>query len=152
VATTAVELNSYQGAVRAPRPVSTPNVSTDIARVSFGDESNEPGIHPRRGLSLNLLRPRKRVPQPPTFDFALQEGNGMLPIQVGARRVVNSLPRVTSDSSSGAEDRRDGCSRSGEAVHSASFSRVRQTRSEAPEFDQGEVLLTKGLPAAYLRI
>jgi hypothetical protein len=99
VAATAVELNSYQGAVCAPRLLSTPHVSADIARVAFGDQSNEPGIGARWRLSLNLLRSRKRGPQLPTFDFALQEGNRMLSVQVGARRVVGSLSRVTSNSS-----------------------------------------------------
>ena len=120
VAATTVELNSDHGAVCAPDLLSTPHVSADIARVAFGDQSNEPGIDPRWRLSLNLLRPRKSAPRRPTFDFAPQEGNRLVSVHAGARRVVRSLSRVTSNPSSYAEGHHGGGKGSREAVHSGS--------------------------------
>jgi len=99
VAAIAVKSNEYRGGVCHPRPLATPYVSTEIACVSFGDQSNKPGVGPRWRLSLNSLRLRKTAPQRSTFDFAPEEGDRLISFHARGRRVVRIFPGVTSDSS-----------------------------------------------------
>ncbi len=123
VAATVIELNSDYSPVCAPSLLAAPHVSTEIAGVTFGDQSNEPGICPRRRLSLNLLGPRKGPPHAPTFGFALQEGDRLVSFQAGARRVIRSWPHLlTSDCCTQAEDRHGGNEASKEAIHSHAHS------------------------------
>jgi hypothetical protein len=104
VLATVVKANSYDGAVCAPRLLATPDVSTDIANVTFGDQSNKPGIDSRWSLSLNSFRTRKPAFQRPAFDFTPEEGDRLVSVHPGGRQVVRILPRITSHSGD-AEDR-----------------------------------------------
>ena len=99
-----VKPNSYDGAVRAPRLLATPDVSTEIARVTFGDQSNKPGIDSRWSLSLNSFRTQKFASQRPTFDFTSEQGDRLVSVHPGGRQVVRILPCITSRSGD-AEDR-----------------------------------------------
>jgi hypothetical protein len=95
VAAIVVKPNSYDGAVCAPRLLATPDVSTDIASVTFGDQSNKPGIDSRWSLSLNSFRTQKPASQRPTFDFTPEEGDRLVSVHPGGRQVVRILPCIT---------------------------------------------------------
>jgi hypothetical protein len=142
VAATVVKPNSYHGAVCSSRLLSAPHVATEIVEVIFGNQSNEPGIDPRCRLSLDLLCPRKSPPRRPPFDFALQEGNGLVSFHAGARRVVRSFPRVTSNCSGYAEDHHDTAKGSRETVHSnaRSMKLCAECRARSEGASPGEVL------------
>jgi len=83
VAATIVKPNADDGAVCAPRLLATPDVATEIARVTFGDKSNKPGIDSRWRPSLNSFRIRKTAFQRPTLDFAPEEGDGLVTVHPG---------------------------------------------------------------------
>jgi hypothetical protein len=134
VPATVVKPNSYDGAVCAPRLLATPDVSTEIARAVFGDQSNEPGIAarcpgiaPRWRLSLNSFRTRKPASQRPTFDFAPEEGDRLVSVHPGGRQVVRILARVTSHSGD-AEDRQGKANGQRNAVPARHLQRKARTR------------------------
>lgn len=99
-----VKPNSYDGAVCAPTLLATPDVSTEIAGVTFGDQSDKPGIDSRWSLSLNSFRIQKPASQRRAFDFTPEEGDSLVSVHSGGRQVVRILPRITSRTGD-AEDR-----------------------------------------------
>ena len=93
-----VKPNAYDGAVCAPRLLATPDVSTEVARVTVGDQSNKPGVDSRWRLGLNSFRTRKAPFQRPPFDFAPEERDRLVPVHPCGRQVVRMLPGITSHS------------------------------------------------------